>query len=639
MLQWIRNIGQSKLGKLFTTLLFGLIIGGFALFGVSDVFRGAPPTVVASVGKSEITRFDFQRAIENFMTTRAREKQPITRTAIKERGLDKTLWDELVSDTLVKEAARELQIGAPQQAVSQYILNEPIFQTNGVFEKERFDAIIQNWGYYSEEQYIARMQQLIPGQQIYSVFDADTSVPRAKQELLWRLDNEKRTVRAFTLPYDENLIPAEDDETLKAFYEKNKSRYSTREQRTVAVLSIDPTSVAKNVTVPDSDVRAEYERTKDSMATSESRAFEQIIFTSTNQAKEAKAELDKGTPFDTVVAEYKAKDGVTIVPPSSPIARESIAMLDPELANTLFSLELNAVSGVFQSLLGPSIARVTQITPPEPPPFEAVALDIRRTLAAQRASNALDEVHDKVEDLLGEEKPLIDIGKELDIPVVMLTNINADGKDPAGEDLAAPIIKQVPSLNPGFLNQVFHLELNRDGGAQRTEEGGYLWFVVTAVTPAGEKPFETIRSDVLADWRHDTLITATSEKAAGYVERLKNGEDMAAVISELGADEKTITDITRSKAPDDIPPSGIAGVFSTGVGGFGTTLTNAGVLIYRIVKAEVPEFKPEAEPATKLAEAQAEDERAQFLAQLRREIPIETNQILYNQVAGGDDYQ
>ena len=54
MMQGIRKASQGLLGKLVISVLFGVLILAFAIWGVGDIFRGYGRNEVAKIGKAEI---------------------------------------------------------------------------------------------------------------------------------------------------------------------------------------------------------------------------------------------------------------------------------------------------------------------------------------------------------------------------------------------------------------------------------------------------------------------------------------------------------------------------------------------------------------------------------------------------------
>src|SRR3954451_12672917 len=65
MLRGMRLAGQSLVGKIIATVLFGFLILSFAVWGIGDIFRTTPPSVVAQVGKTSISVDQMRIAYTN----------------------------------------------------------------------------------------------------------------------------------------------------------------------------------------------------------------------------------------------------------------------------------------------------------------------------------------------------------------------------------------------------------------------------------------------------------------------------------------------------------------------------------------------------------------------------------------------
>ena len=59
MLESIRNASQGVVGKAIMTVVMGLIIVSFVIWGVGDMLRGFTPSTVASVGGAKISAQDI----------------------------------------------------------------------------------------------------------------------------------------------------------------------------------------------------------------------------------------------------------------------------------------------------------------------------------------------------------------------------------------------------------------------------------------------------------------------------------------------------------------------------------------------------------------------------------------------------
>ena len=70
MLDSIRNAAQGVVGKAIMTVVMGLIIVSFVIWGVGDMLRGFSPSTVASVGGAKISAQEYKvaydRAIQQY---------------------------------------------------------------------------------------------------------------------------------------------------------------------------------------------------------------------------------------------------------------------------------------------------------------------------------------------------------------------------------------------------------------------------------------------------------------------------------------------------------------------------------------------------------------------------------------------
>ncbi len=65
MLQGIRAVASTRIGRLLMTLVMGLIIFAFAIWGIGNIFQGFGQGQLASVGGTEISAGAYQTAIRH----------------------------------------------------------------------------------------------------------------------------------------------------------------------------------------------------------------------------------------------------------------------------------------------------------------------------------------------------------------------------------------------------------------------------------------------------------------------------------------------------------------------------------------------------------------------------------------------
>src|SRR5271155_6159987 len=104
MLEAIRNAAQGIVGKAIMTVVMGLIIVSFVIWGVGDMLRGFTTSTVASVGGAKISgqeyRIVYQRTLQQYQR---QLRRPLTNDEAREIGLDRAVLQRLVSEAAVDE--------------------------------------------------------------------------------------------------------------------------------------------------------------------------------------------------------------------------------------------------------------------------------------------------------------------------------------------------------------------------------------------------------------------------------------------------------------------------------------------------------------------------------------------------------
>ncbi|HVG36576.1 MAG TPA: peptidylprolyl isomerase, partial [Thermoplasmata archaeon] len=99
---------------------------------------------------------------------------------------------------------------------------------------------------------------------------ASVAIPEADVRKEFSAKNDKATIEYILIPssrLESSVEPSEGD--LKAYYEKNRERYRSPEQRRANYLLVDKLKVRAKVPISDAEIRAEYEAKKASFAVPE----------------------------------------------------------------------------------------------------------------------------------------------------------------------------------------------------------------------------------------------------------------------------------------------------------------------------------------------------------------------------------
>ncbi len=630
MLESIRNAAQGVVGKAIMTVVMGLIIVSFVIWGVGDMLRGFTATTVASVGSQKITSQDFrdqfQRTLQQYQR---RTRQPLTNDQARAIGLDRQVLQQMISEAAIDAEARRLGLDVSDEALRRLITSNPNFQDkSGAFDPEKFAGLLRD-NDLNERYYVAELKKNALRQFIIAALTTGATAPTAMVNAEAAYDGQTRSADTFVLPASAaGAIPAPSDDALKAYFNDRKSNYRAPEYRGMDVVSLEPDTLANPAEVSDAEAEAAYARVAGAdpkFGAPETRDLEQIVFPNEAEAQAAAAKIKAGASFDDIVKERNLKpEDVDL----GQTAKD--ALLDPTEANAVFALPAGGVSGVLPSQFGPVIVRVKSITPSTVKPFAEVAEDIKRRISAARAGDKIQALHDKIEDLRVSGKPLPEAAKAVGLTTLSVPAVDASGRDPSGKEVALPDKAEL-------LRAAFASDVGLDEAAIPTKDRGYVWFDVTKVDPSHERSFEEAKPQVEAQWRAEQIDKALAAKAADLVKQLRDGASFADVAKSVGAVAKPVADIRRDEKTS-LPESVAAAIFREPADGVGSAATADGRTVFKIAADKTPPVEaidPRVKQmAQELDAASREGLVDQYVTALRRTLGVRVNPAVLQSAEG-----
>ncbi|RVU21567.1 peptidylprolyl isomerase [Methylobacterium oryzihabitans] len=632
MLQGFRAASQSWLGKIVVTIVFGMLIVGLAIFGIGDIFRGGGSNAVATVGSTQISTEAVRTAYQNQLQRLARQtRRSLTPDQARALGLDRQVLGHLITEATLDQKTREMGLRVSDAAVIRLIQEEPAFKgPDGNFSVDAFRDTLRQAG-LTEAGFVQEQRAVAARLQLAEAVTADLPVPLAAREAIHRYNAERRSAAVMTLPESAaGEVPAPTDEEITAFYNDRKSAFRAPETRTVSLLVLDPAALAKPDAVPEADARARYEAEQGKFGTPERRTIQQIVFPNEADAAAALERIRSGAATFEAVATERGLDAKAL--DLGTVTRAEL--YDPAVAEAAFALAPETVSAPVQGRFGSVLLRVAAVQPGSVRPFDEVAGQIRAEIARERAVDGLDKAHDAVEDERAGAKPLADIAKERGLPLIALPAVDAQGRDKQGNPVAG-----IPDKDT-TLAALFRSEMGADNEALRTRDGGYIWYDVTHVDPAHDKPLDEVRDAVAAQWKADEIGRRLSAKAREAVERLDKGEAVEAVAASLGVEAQEVADLARNRGKDGLSTETVGRIFATPVGKAGSAAAGSGRVVFRVTGATVPAFVATA-PAAGGVEQQyrtalADDILAEYLADVQKQAGVSVNEALFRRAIGGE---
>ena len=630
MLGSIRNAAQGVVGKAIMTVVMGLIIVSFVIWGVGDMLRGFSPSTVASVGGAKISAQDYHlaydRAIQQYQR---RFKRPFTNEEARQIGLDRSILQQLLSEAAVDDEARKLGLGISDEALREVITSNPSFRDkSGAFDPSRLEAALRDMD-MNERGFVSELRKQVLRQFIVAALATGIKAPKA--EVTAEADNQGQTRSAdyFLLAAAAaGEIPAPSEDALKTFYNDRKSSYRAPEYREMNILALEPDTIANAADVTDADAQVAYEKIagkNPQFGSPEKRDLQQILFPNDADADAAEAKLKTGATFDDLVKDRGLKTEDTDIGETT-----KDAMIDKDEANAVFALPQGGVSGVLKSQFGPVIVRVKGITPSTVKPYAEVADEVKKEVSASRAGDKIQALHDKIEDARVSGKTILESAKAVGLTGQTIAAVDAAGKDPKG----APV--NLPDA-PELLRAAFASDVGLDEAALNTKDGGYIWFEVTKIDPAHDLTFQDAKPEVEKQWRAEEVDKALAGKADDLVKQISAGGKIADVAKGAGAEVKTAIDVHRAEQ-SALPESVVAAMFRQPADGAGSAATPDGRVVFKITADRTPpvDFADARVKtmASELDNATRESLLDQYVAALRRTLGVSIHQDVLQSAEG-----
>ncbi|WP_128675630.1 peptidyl-prolyl cis-trans isomerase [Brucella melitensis] len=623
MLDSLRSAAQSWIAK----LLLGLLVLSFAIWGISDVFRGGMAGNAAlTAGDSEVSATDYRFAYEQQLMRLSQQfRQRLTREQAKAIGVENQVLAQLAAGVVLDEAARNMQLGLSQDAIARLTAEDPAFHdAGGNFNRARFDAVLRQSGIRAED-YLENRAKFARRQQIVEAATDGMKLPDTMLKALALYQGESRSADYIDVPAEKaDAIPAPSEDVLKAYFEAHKEDYKAPEYRKISYVKLEPSDIADPAAVTQDEISEYYEKNKARFSTPKTRTIEQLNFADDAAAEAAHQKIEAGTSFLDIGKEQgKTESDLTLG------TFEKSGIPDQTIADAAFALGEGAVSPVVKGIFGPVLLRVTKINPAHEKPLSEVEGEIRNTLATNIAASSINSLHDSYEQERSDGATMADVAKKLHLKMVTVDAIDAEGDDPAGKPVELPNAQ-------ALLPAVFQAEQGFDNDPLTMGNIGYLWYQVDGVTPARDRTLDEVKDKVVAAWKGEEAVKRLNQRMEELKKRVEDGATLDTIASELGLEKQTKRGITRTTNDADIGSAATAQIFrgANGLVGTAAAPSDDAQILFKVTEVTKPAAAgPEAIPEDQqkyLATALADDMLQQLVGELQKQYPVKVNQAVIN---------
>ncbi|WP_142417150.1 peptidyl-prolyl cis-trans isomerase [Bartonella massiliensis] len=624
MLDVIRSATNSWISRTFLAILLLCFI---LLWGIPHIHTKSERDLITS-GKSTVTIDDYRLALADQSARLAQAAhlgRMFTPNEMQQYQIPAFVFNQLQQNVLLDEQVRKMKISLSKDTIAHTIGSDNMFQVNGTFNKNLFYNYLQ-YLRISESAFLDYYTKQEKRNQLIAALLSDMKAPDLFYKAFALYQGEMRSADYLVIDLKEKQTIADPDhETLQKWFETYQSEFRTPEYRTVSLLSMELNDFIKPQDISTDETKAYYTQNASRFVTPEKRTFEELRFSTREEADNAAKKIADGLSFDELVkAEKKTLNDIK----KGPLAANE---LPNHLASEIFELQQGQISSVINDLQGPVLVRVTHIEPASSLLFENVEENIRQTLAKNRATDEIRNNYVAIENARFEGASLKELADQYKLS---LRTITVDKK---GETLEGGILTDLPEKDI-LLNAIYQANEGVDLDPLSFQQGGYLWYKVDKIIPARDKTLEEAKIDALSQWKSEETQRLLDEKSQNALKQLREGKSLVALARTLGVTKHTTQALRRQDSSETLGVEGVRALFSGPKDHYGIikgpVATNR--IIYQVKTVTMPK---DITPHTLLPDIRTnidmmirEDLKLEMLQIANKENPLKINSTNYNQI-------
>lgn len=531
MLRAFRSKLSSWLMLAFLVLAVGaIVITGFGTGGVGGLPSGgqAGGETLAEVGGEEVDSTELEQLVRRRFQIAQQQNPELDFGRFLSDGAFEGILNETVIGRALWAFGEANGITVSERMIDRVIANVPEFRNfAGQFDDATYRQTLaaQNM---SEVQLRREVANFLMQRQLQLPIGMATRMPEsvAVQYASLMLERRSGTIGmirsdALTAGY------APSDAEVRAYFQRNRTRYTVPERRVLRYALIGREQVAAAAAPSAQEIEAQYRRNASRYAGSETRTLQQVVLPTEAAARQFVQRAGGGANF--AAAAQQAGFGASDIA-LGPQSREQLATLaNAALANAVFSAQQGAMVGPLRSELGWHVVRVDAVTRANARPLEAVRAEIVAELTRSKLSEALATLVARIEEKVEDGVAFEEIVRSERLTMVETPPITGTGQAPGVQWQAAA------ELQP-LLRAAFQVDPEDPEPAVETiaPNERYAFLSVARVIPAAVPPLAQIAAQVRADVVRQNGFERARALAQRLADRISSGVPAARAFAEAG---------------------------------------------------------------------------------------------------------
>ncbi len=510
MLDFLRRHSKSWL----MVVAFGFIIVSFIIWGG---FRTGEEGQIAEVDGQTISRADYDKFYRDLLDTYRRQfGTALSDDLIRQLGLEKRALQMMIQRYLVMKASSQMGLSATPQEVQKVILEIPFIQTEGKFDRTKYDLFLRQ-SRRSPEAFEKQLSEDLTLQKAESFIKRRALVTEDEILADYRLNHSQVRVEYVLFnpkSYEEKVDM--DAKAVKAFYEQHIDRFRDPEKRQFAIVLFDTDDHLGEVKVTEDQLRLYYDEHPSDYHKEKDVRARHILFSVKEDAPEeevskARAEAQK------ILAEAKSgKDFVELAKkhsqdPTAPQNSGDLGYFErgkmvPAFSDAAFSMNAGDISDLVRTPFGFHIIKVEDVRPEKTSSFDEVRTQIESILKEQEAREIAFKKAREFSDLAYAQKDVEKAAQGRNLSVKG-TSSWISKADPLPEMDAVP---------PAASDKLFGLT-EKEISEPIEIPKGFVVVQVKAIQPPQPIPFEKVKDRVEKEFKSEESRKLAHVSAADFL--------------------------------------------------------------------------------------------------------------------------
>lgn len=488
----------------------------FTFSGVGSLsMTGSGGATAASVDGDAITEQDVALELQQTKSRILNQNEGLRFDQLDDEMLRPGVVDRLITNRALSQSADGSGMVVPARAVAEILMNAEGFQTDGVFDKDRYRSFVRGRGLTNAQFKQQLADDLLRGQ-LVSGYRQSSFLTQGELQLLAEVAAQTRDYYYLTLPLQPTLdAVVASDEALQSYYQDNLSAFESEEQVILDYIELSADVLVLDEPVSEADILARFTEESDGAVASTSRRAAHILLDADNEAvvDEILASIAAGEPFADLAERYSTDAGSAGI--GGDLGFSDGSLFPESFENALTALEVGAVSGPVVTDSGIHLIKLLEIdeTTFE---LESESARIASQLQRERADGLLLEKLAQLRELSYNAESLAEIAQDIGLVAGVSEPIGRRGG--AGIGAIPEVIESAFSdevLVDKYASEVLVLEGDR-----------YVVVKLKEHIMAYQKPFEEVEDDVASAYTALRGAELLEQQGAELMARVEAGDSV-----------------------------------------------------------------------------------------------------------------